>query len=436
MAVRAFKKGPDYIDAGWLTWASGSAARNLDTYLMGFPGALGSFMSHALPDGVNMIEGNRGLYDGSDWRGIHSTAELAIALEAPVVLVIDATKTTRTTAACVLGCQNLDPRLCMAGVIVNRVSSLRHQQVIRKAIESECGIPVLGCIPRIPGEPLIPERHMGLVTTEEHPSTVELKNRILETVSDHLDLERLFSIAKEAPPLPGVARPKSYRDDADLVSIGYIKDSAFSFYYPENLEALEEAGAKLIPIPSLAARRLPDGLDGLYIGGGFPETHAKALSANRAFLTDLKGRASEGLPVYAECGGLILLCRAIRMDGFIHRMSGVLPFEVEVCPTPQGHGYVCQTVDEENPFFPIGTEIKGHEFHYSRIVLGGEPPATACAVRRGTGCFGARDGVLVDNVWAGYTHIHALSTPQWADGIVSAARRYACTRHSLIPVGD
>jgi cobyrinic acid a,c-diamide synthase len=426
--VRGFKKGPDYIDAGWLTWACGHRARNLDTFLMGFPGAVSSFVRNASRHGLNVIEGNRGLYDGFDPEGTHSTAELAKAIQAPVLLVVDATKATRTVAACVLGCRKLDESVRIGGVILNRVSKGRHEQVIRSAIEADCGVPVLGAIPRFSDSGLLPSRHLGLVTTDEHPDCGVLRDRILELLSNHLDLEGILSLARQAPALteePGIARRIPV---GDRVTVGYFKDSAFTFYYPENLEALEAAGATLAPVSSLIARELPDSLDALYIGGGFPETHAAEISANVALLASLKEKAGAGLPIYAECGGLMLLSRSIQIDGRSHPMSGVLGFNVEMHAKPQGHGYVELAVDRPNPFFPVGLQLKGHEFHYSRIVGEGGPPNTACAVRRGSGCYERRDAAIAGNVWAAYTHLHALGTPEWASGVVAAARAYARDR--------
>ena len=421
LAVRTFKKGPDYIDASWLACASGHPARNLDSWLMGFPAAVESFARTACAEGLNVIEGNRGLYDGVDARGTHSTAALAKALHAPVILVVDATKATRTVAASVLGCQKLDAQVNIAGVVLNRAGGARHQALIREAVEADCAIPVLGAIPKLAGENLLPERHLGLVTPAEHQRT-ELESRLLELVAPHLDLGRLLEISRTAPSLPlGAA---TVRERSEAVMIGYIKDSAFTFYYHENLEALEAAGAKLLPIDSLRATELPAGIDALYIGGGFPETHAQALSGNRSLLQSLNQRAAAGLPVYAECAGLMLLSRAMHIDGRTYPMAGVLPIEVELCPRPQGHGYVELRVERDNPFYPTGLSLKGHEFHYSRIVNGDAMPRPVCSVSRGTGCGGA-DGIVTSNVWASYTHIHALATPEWAAGLVAAARRHA-----------
>jgi cobyrinic acid a,c-diamide synthase len=463
--VRAFKKGPDYIDAAWLSWASGRTARNLDTWLCGFEGVRGAFCRHAAREGFNVIEGNRGLFDGVDAQGTHSTAELAKALCAPVLLVVDARKATRTLAALVLGCRSLDPALDIAGVVLNRVAGGRHEAVAREAIETMSGVRVVGAIPPLDADAL-PGRHMGLVTPQEHPSIRRVSELALVAAS-HMDLEAIGAMADAAarPSLGGHTsggehtsvgehmsaggnmRCWSPSDAAVLAASGpsraqapcgpggglkiaYLRDSAFSFYYPENLEALEEAGASLVPVSSLADARLPRGIQGLYIGGGFPETHAPALAANRALLDSIRATAGHGLPVYAECGGLILLARGLWHEGRRHEMAGVLPFDVEVCPRPQGHGYETLLVDVANPFFPVGSTLKGHEFHDSRIV--GEAAsaaalqaATVSAVQRGTGCGSGRDAVVTGNVWASYFHLHASSVPAWAPGFVRAAHRYS-----------
>lgn len=419
--ARAFKKGPDYIDAAWLNWASGAPARNLDTFLMGRQVTTRQFFANALPDGLNLIEGNRGLFDGGDAKGTYSTAQLAKLIEAPVLLVVNATKITRTAAALVLGCMNLDPDVQFGGVILNHVSGFRHESVLRDSIESTCGIPVLGVLPNIKESSLLPSRHLGLVTPQEHGNIEQLREKLLSVVRNRLDVEQILEIARTAPPMPRWVDSKKINVGRGL-KIGFLRDSAFTFYYPENIEALERSGADVRAISTLSDSAIPEDLDALYIGGGFPETHAPALSANSLLLASIRAQAVEGLPIYAECGGLMLLSRAIRWNGETFPMSGVLPFEVEVCDRPQGHGYIELTVDCPNPYYPVGTKIRGHEFHYSRIIPAHSSVATACAVRRGTGSFKGRDAVLVGNVWASYTHVHAEATPEWADGFLRAAR--------------
>jgi cobyrinic acid a,c-diamide synthase len=429
--VGVFKKGPDYIDTAWLSWATGAAAHNLDTFLMGHEGVVASFILNSLPGALNVIEGNRGLYDGFDARGTHSTAELAKALRAPVVLVVDATKVTRTAAAMVLGCQRLDPSVQIVGVILNQVSSPRHEKVTFEAIEAACGVPVLGAIPRIPTARVLPERHLGLVVPEEYPDREGLRATLEELVEGRLEFEELWNLACQVPDLDPPVKPRPALPDGMGLKIGYLRDSAFSFYYPENLDALSSAGAELIPISALSATAVPEDLDALYIGGGFPETHGETLAANRSFLESIRHAAECGLPVYAECGGLMLLSRAILWQGRRRPMAGVLPFEVQVYDRPQGHGYTELRVDTENAFFPVGSILRGHEFHYSGILPGTGMPNTACEVRRGVGCGGGRDGVVARNLWASYTHLHALATPEWAAGLLYAARRFA--RHQVAP---
>ena len=227
------------------------------------------------------------------------------------------------------------------------------------------------------------------------------------------------------PPLAGIAQPSASLPDGHGLKIGCLKDSAFSFYYPENLEQIEQSGAELVSISPLEAAQLPEDLNALYIGGGFPETHAEALAANQSMLRSIRNAAEAGMPIYAECGGLILLARTLTWKGTRYNMAGVFPLDVEVFDTAQGHGYVELMVDKANPFFPVGTTLRGHEFHYSRIVPLAESGATACEVKRGTGCSNGRDALLVNNVWASYTHLHAVATPEWVQGLLAAAAKFA-----------
>ncbi len=423
--VCAFKKGPDYIDSAWLSWASGRRARNLDAYLMGPERTVSSFLTNATADGLNLIEGNRGLFDGMDAAGTYSSAALARSLQAPVVLIVNVTKVTRTVAAYILGCQALDPELNLAGIILNCVNGRRHEQVVRDAIQLVSQVPVVGVVPKLDMADLVPERHLGLVTPEEHKAVRKLERKLLDSVLPGLDVNAIMRIAHAAPPLRGAIEQPAALPGASGLKIGYLKDSAFSFYYAENLEALERAGARLMAISPITAKELPKGISALYMGGGFPETHAGVLAANTSFLASLRAAARSGLPIYAECGGLMLLSQAIIWQGDRYPMAGVFPFNAQVCSTAQGHGYAELLVDRPNPFFFQGTELRGHEFHYSRIAVQGTAPFTACQMRRGTGVLKGRDGLVVDNVWAAYTHLHALATPEWGTGMIAAARRFA-----------
>ncbi len=427
--LRAFKKGPDFIDAAWLGWASGSPGRNLDTYLMGPEVVARSFREHGTAEGLNLIEGNRGLLDGVDTSGTHSSAGLANLLDCPVVLVVSPVKVTATAAATVLGCRQLAPEIEIAGVILNQVRGERHERVVTRAIEENAGLPVLGALPQLDGPTLV-SRHLGLVPPAEHGPAEQLRRTLRRSIRGNLDTDRLLAIAEAAPGLGPVAAEEpaagpdpmpKIRPAEPGVRIGYFNDSAFTFYYPENLEALERGGATLVAISALTDRNLPP-LDALYIGGGFPETHTRELAANSSLLADVRQAAGLGLPIYAECGGLMYLAESLEWHGKTVNLAGALPIRVRMHDRPQGHGYCLMTVDAANPFLPVGTELRGHEFHYSRIVGGAAGVKTAYSVGKGCGCIGQRDGIVHDNILASYAHLHALGSPEWAGGLIRAAR--------------
>jgi cobyrinic acid a,c-diamide synthase len=426
-----FKKGPDYIDPAWHALAAGCPSHNLDPFLMEGDQIMAMVARHAdAADGL-LIEGNRGLYDGLDAKGTYSTGELAKFLATPVVLVVDCTMRTRTTAALVLGCQHFDPAVPLRGVVLNQIARPRHEDIIRNAIESYCGIPVLGAIPRLKCE-VFPERHMGLVPPQEHATAIRAVTTARDLASRYLDLDGLWQVACQAPSLPAAQPAALTPDRAEPVTIGIIRDSAFQFYYPENLEALEQQGARIVELSALDDLMLPPGLDALYIGGGFPETHARELAANMSFRNSVKSAAQAGLPIYAECGGLMYLGEHIQVREEKFPMVGLFPYDFLMGKKPQGHGYTVLEVAGDNPFFPAGTILKGHEFHYSQITP--DPaPDTPMAFRatRGTGIGGQREGLLCHNVLATYTHLHAMGSPQWAPSLVARAREYQ--RENRIP---
>jgi cobyrinic acid a,c-diamide synthase len=433
--VAPFKKGPDYIDAGWLSLAAGRSCHNLDTFLIETKHILQSFLFHSSQGDIAVIEGNRGLYDGIDIQGSTSTAELAKLLHAPVVLCIDCTKSTRTMAAAVLGCMQFDPGVDIKGVILNRVAGPRHEKILRQSIEHHCNIPVLGAVPKL-GTQNFPERHMGLVPTQEHAWAQESIDAAAQIATNYLDLDALAEIAGQAPnlgsegihypasPLKRVLRCAPTGNQHSAPRIGIIKDSAFQFYYPENIEALVDAGAKTVFISPLTSETIPP-VDALYIGGGFPETHAEQLSANVKFREQLKLLAQDGLPIYAECGGLMYLGEELVLDEKSYPMAGVLPVVFGFSKKPQGHGYTIVVVKEKNPYFEVGAELRGHEFHYSRVLKWrGAAKDLVFGMKRGTGFIDNQDGVLYKNVLATYTHMHALGSPSWAESVVRNAIVY------------
>ena len=418
LKVSPFKKGPDFIDAAWLGTAAGAPCRNLDTFMMEPAVILSSLAEGGRDASIAVVEGNRGLFDGMDAGGSHSTAQLAKLIGAPVVLIVDVTKSTRTVAAQVLGCRVFDPELRLAGVILNRVGTSRQEKVIRAAIEADVGLPVLGAIPRLADQHL-PSRHLGLVTAMEHPRVAETLERVAAVAAEHLDIPALLALADDTADLESDVVPTTAIREK-RVRIGVLRDRAFSFYYPENLAALERAGADLCDISPLADTELPD-IDALYAGGGFPEIYASELAANRPLREALADRIDQGLPVWAECGGLMYLSRALIKDGVTHDMVGTLPVRVEQMTKPQGHGYVKALSDRANPVLPEGTELCGHEFHYSRLRDNGNKVPTVLKLSRGVGVGGGRDGLQVGQAIATYTHLHALATPSWAPGLVGAA---------------
>jgi cobyrinic acid a,c-diamide synthase len=426
-AIAPFKKGPDYIDAGWLALAAGRPCYNLDTFLIHRDAILGSYHARTRNIDISIIEGNRGLYDCIDTKGETSTAELAKLLGLPVILCVDATKTTRTMAAVVGGIVAFDPGVRIGGVVLNRVAGKRHQRILTRSIEEYTGIPVLGTVPKLK-EQRFPERHMGLVPTPEHRWAQPAIDAIRLVAEKHLDLERIQRLAATAAPAESGMVLKSDADEIALNStrptIGILKDAAFQFYYPENLEALEAAGARLVFASPLTDRHFPS-IDALYIGGGFPETNARELEANATFRNELKALADNGLPVYAECGGLMYLGERLVLDDGKFDMCGVLPAVFGFSKRPQGHGYTIVRVKKDNPFYSKGATLLGHEFHYSRVKeWKGNEENLAFSMERGTGFLNGKDGVCLNNVLATYTHIHALGTPAWAKALVDIALIY------------
>ena len=436
LTIAPYKKGPDYIDAGWLSSAAGRPCYNLDPFLIGNEKVLSSFREHFGEAACAVIEGNRGLYDGMDSAGTYSTAELSKILKSPVLLIVDCTKVTRTAGAMVLGMQKFDKKVNIEGVVLNQIAGNRHEKVVRESIEKYCNIPVLGAIPKL-GRDILTERHMGLTPFQEHPEVGSAISYTAEIARKYLDLDRIWRIAQKAVPLVTgigdrsleIGRMKSAKSQAltpnPMVSIGIIRDSAFQFYYPENFEELEKRGVKLLEISAIEERKLPD-IDALYIGGGFPETNAIALAKNASFRRSLKNAVENGLPVYAECGGLMYLGKSITIGNKTYPMADIFPIRFCLEEKPQAHGYTIVEVNRSNPFYSKGTVLKGHEFHYSKVLDIGNKKGMRFSFRmkRGEGITDKMDGLCYKNTLATYTHIHAYGSPEWADGVIKQAVFY------------
>lgn len=414
--VVPFKKGPDYIDAGWLKLAAENQCYNLDQYLMSDEAICSSFGRHSQDCDFAIIEGNRGLYDGVNADGGYSTADLALTLGVPVLLVVNCTKTTRTIAALVLGCIKLDERVDIRGVILNQVATKRQSQVITEAVEKYTGVPVLGIIPRMKQD-IFPMRHLGMIPHQEYSGSEKALSFLSETVIENVDMERIEAIM--APLSSSMGGEYGFQRSDKNIVVGVLQDAAFQFYYSENLEALEAAGAKLVFINALRKKELPD-IDGLYIGGGFPETSAKELAANKSFRESVRNAAAQGLPIYAECGGLIYLGESIIIDGDIYDLTGVFPIRFGMSKKPQAHGYSIFEVRKANPFYKEGAQIRGHEFRYSTVLsFGGNVEDLTLEMNRGTGFLNGYDGLCYKNTLAMYTHIHAEGTPEWAPSFIN-----------------
>lgn len=431
MAVQPFKKGPDYIDASWHTAAAGYICRNLDSFFMKRNQICKSIFDQSVEKNITIIEGAMGLYDGLDLEGSSSTAEIAKVTRTPVLFVVDATRMTRSIAAMVMGYQHFDPDVQIVGVVLNKVARVRHEKMAREAIEKFCKIPVVGAIPKDVNL-CIPDRHLGLVTKGEFDETDKLLDYFADVISEHVDLDKILTLARSAPELPSCSESivpnltaeYSLKNRGLKPKIGIIQDAAFSFYYPENIEALKGLGAEVVPISALSDNQLPDDLDGLYIGGGFPEVFAAKLEENETLRGDIRIAGEKGLPIYAECGGLMYLGRSIRTSSQNFEMVGLLPFDTQMEGKPQGHGYTIMETNPDQSWFKEKAEIKGHEFHNSKVINLAPHVKFGLIVKRGHGIDGQHDGICYKNVFAAYNHIHALGCPEWAEGMMNLSVNY------------
>lgn len=427
--VLPFKKGPDYIDAGWLSLAAGHGCYNLDPFLMEEDALLKSYEERAASAEMIIIEGNRGLYDGVDAHGGYSTAELAKLLDLPVLLVVDCTKTTRTIAALVLGCIMLDPQVNIVGVVLNRIGSGRHEKIVREAVETYAKVPVVGVYKRMKTD-IFPMRHLGVTPFQEYDGSDDAITKLADGVVANMDMAQVEPLmADVSSRFATVAKAKKALPQ---VKIGLIQDAAFQFYYPENIQALQNRGAELVYLNSLVDAGLPEDLDALYIGGGFPETSAPLLAKNSSFRASLKEAAEKGLPIYAECGGLIYLGRQITLAGATHDLVGIFPVTFTIKKRPQAHGYTVARATGKNPFYAEGTEVKGHEFRYSKIANWADSKdELGLEMQRGVGFADGGDGLVYKNVLALYTHVHAIGTPEWAGALVNKAKEFKGVKGSL-----
>jgi cobyrinic acid a,c-diamide synthase len=425
LAVQTFKKGPDYIDPMWLGLASGRPCRNLDFHLMRRDEILASFGRHGRAADISLIEGNKGLYDGLDLDGSNSNAALAALVGSPVVLVIDARGMTRGIAPLILGYQAFDRSIRIAGVILNNLGGARHEAKLRAVIAHYTDAEVIGAVPHDERVSIV-ERHLGLVPSNEAAAAARTVEAVRERVENSVDLDRLLAIAASAAPLPEAPLPATRTPARRRLRVGIARDAAFGFYYADDLEAFAEVGAELVPLDTLRDEKLP-ALDALVIGGGFPEASMRALEANAALRRDVARAIDGGLPVYAECGGLMYLARSISWQGETARMVGALPGDALMHARPVGRGYARLAGTAEAGWLPgaPGEEIAAHEFHYASLENLPAGLRYAYRVARGHGVDGARDGIVRGNVLASFCHLRGAGARGWVGPFVEFARARA-----------
>jgi cobyrinic acid a,c-diamide synthase len=422
LTVQPFKVGPDFIDPGHHLQAAGRTSANLDGWMLPQAENLAIYHRHCRGAEIALVEGVMGLFDGYDGASeAGSTAQMAKWLGLPVVLVVDARSMARSAAAVAHGFATFDADLHLAGIIFNRVGSGRHLHYLQQAMTQVVGVTCLGGLPREQSL-AIPERHLGLVTSEEHPLTPAYLAQLADVMEAHLDLEALLAIM--APVTLGeeaVAESEIWPD----VRLGVARDQAFCFYYQENFRYLSRFGAELVPFSPLHDARLPEGLDGLYLGGGYPELFAKELAANTGMRKSIKEMALAGLPIYGECGGLMYLSQGLTtLNGERVPMAGVLPLEVRMLPRLKALGYRQVTLEAESLLGPAGCQGRGHEFHYSEITSEGAGLSKAFRLADRMGGAAAAEGYWVHRTLASYVHLHFGSNPDLARHLVEYCRRY------------
>ncbi len=429
--VQPLKVGPDFLDPTYLALAAGRTCYNLDGWMMGREYVERLFDRTTRDADVAVIEGVMGMFDGADPATLTgSTAEIAAWLDAPVLLVVDAHGRSRSLAAEVKGFAEFEPAAAIAGVIANRVGSDRHAAWLAESLESAALPPLVGVVPR-DTLPSLPSRHLGLVTADENVLPAQCIERLADACEEHLDLDAVLSIAGSAATRTAAGREPADARDVGDVRIGVARDEAFHFVYPDNLESLEKCGAAIVPFSPVADAALPADLAGLYLPGGYPEEYAERLSANRTMRESIRAFAESGRPVYAECGGLMYLGRALEdREQRRHEMAGVLPIVTRMLPRRKSLGYVEVAFQNDTLFGPAGHSLRGHEFHYSEMIeddSGSGAAATAwqkaySVTRRRTEAVES-EGFQRGSVLAGYAHLHWACSPGAADHFVQRCRQ-------------
>ncbi len=422
LKVAPFKIGPDYIDPGFHFYAAGAPSRNLDTWLTSRQEVKNIYRRGAAGAEISVVEGVMGLFDGRSGAGSEgSTAEVSCLIGAAVVLVVDCARQARSLAPLLAGFAAFDDSVPLAGCILNNVGSLAHARELESAA-AEAGVTVLGALPRRP-ETGLPSRHLGLVPAGERDHFHEKLELVIDNVQENIDMDGLLSLAVMAP-----ERPPGFESESKFarerpggggrIRLAVANDEAFSFYYVDSLEALAAAGAEIVRFSPLNDRELPV-CDGLYLGGGFPEMFAARLEANKSMRESVAATVAAGLPTYAECGGLVYLCRHLEVAGKTHRMAAALPLEARMTGRRQALGYVEATARRGNILMPAGATVRGHEFHWSAIDWDFSNAAYDCT--SGSRDESRLDGFSTGSILASYVHLHFGGNRAAAEAFVDAA---------------
>ena len=420
--VQGFKAGPDYIDPSHHTFVTGNASRNLDTWMMGENACRELFERSALNADVSVIEGVMGLYDGSiDSSGHGSSAHLAKILNTPVILVVNARGVAQSAGAVVMGFMEFDKEINLAGIILNNVASQNHYDIIKKAIEESCSVAVLGYLKK-QSDITIPERHLGLIPSEEKKINSALYDKLGQMVTETINIDKLQEIAGSAAVFSDYNKSIFIERDSSLeVTVAVARDSVFCFYYQDDIDLFEALGAKIIEFSPLADKSLPDGIDGIYIGGGFPELFADRLMKNESMRDSIVEADKEGTVIYGECGGMMyLLEKLIDCEGRSFKMSGVLNGTSRMENRRQGLGYVITDATCDTVICNNGDTFRAHEFHWSKLQDVPDSTMFAYNTRKSNGKRTGVDGICKSNVMASYTHIHFSSNPELAVNLLSS----------------
>ncbi len=399
-SVQPFKVGPDFIDPTYLSAVAGRPARNLDAWLMGQRGVLKDFVQNSRSD-ISVIEGVMGYYDGfAGGSNFASTYHISKIVKAPVILVLDASKAARSIAATALGFARFQKSSRIGGLILNKIGSKKHEDLCRQAL-SKLGIPIVGVIPRDSSKSL-ESRHLGLVPLNEMKSLEQKICSIAKSYSDYIDIEKIIEISCKAPSLPAVLQPSSTTRKRTKIAVAL--DESFNFYYKANLDALCREGASLEFFSPIHAKRLPI-CNGLYIGGGFPEVKGDALERNNSMKKQLKEKAEQGMPIYAECGGLMYLTRSIRYGKKRFKMIGL--YEADTAMQKKLKlNYTKASTSRESIVSKTGVTLHGHEFHFSELESVSKDSTFAYKMDIGIGIGEKRDGIVQYNTLASYMHMH------------------------------